>query len=666
MAIASQFPVELFASEQNEPKQQKRLVVAGQLSVALEHDWQQAANEARAAKDLPPAKPRPVQSGTVAAHIRRRAQSGRLGNTEKRVLDDPPAHLPIAGDASGDAYMRYARAPVDLGSEVLVPRDIEHSKQYAGLLIVPAVDMESHRIRNRDDGLTSCAALCMRESLETAPDLLPPMKRERPKKVATVPERKRRRERADEAVEVDMCSDDEMSAGPEPDGETLSEHDTETEESEDESFVAEQSDPASPVGQAQENQLISNAGSSDEESVVLVSDSDEEIALEQEMDPDSDEETVPDQQSGSGSDEEDASEQVEISDCDEQTVSEQDEEPQEKTLREKHPVPEHDGRVVLYESGNVTLDDGRIIKAAHTYVINNNCLDTISGTTFLGKFFSPFDGDAMARSTTSSNYWTNHKHYRDASERTRIAIRDLWFDSIGQLESDPLRKRVIESYFSGQTDWQTAKPILAGDEYDEIVALIQEDIDEQQIEALKQIWIEARDAGTAMHEKIEFFFKGTYSRADLERFVAAGETELAQFLCWYDEVVTVRGWIPYRMELFIHLPHNGKYVCGAIDALFLNPKTGKLINVDWKRAGNIYMTARDKSQKAKAPLNELNDCNYYKYLMQQSLYAYILETTTNLTIEESYLLVCHPLQKKYNFIKLELRRDLVVAALNSQ
>lgn len=76
----------------------------------------------------------------------------------------------------------------------------------------------------------------------------------------------------------------------------------------------------------------------------------------------------------------------------------------------------------------------------------------------------------------------------------------------------------------------------------------------------------------------------------------------------------------------------------AVDHLFINKLTGGLVLVDYKT--NSYLTGHNKkaySKPMKIPLHKLNDDSLHHYYIQLSMYKYIIEKYTNLTIEEMFI-----------------------------
>ncbi len=170
-------------------------------------------------------------------------------------------------------------------------------------------------------------------------------------------------------------------------------------------------------------------------------------------------------------------------------------------------------------------------------------------------------------------------------------------------------------------------------------------------------WTRARDLGTEMHERIEFFLDAKLTRAQLLELAATNDApELLQFIAWYDEWVVPRGLQVFRVEL--RVKDDDLEVCGSIDALFLDPQTDELIIVDWKRAKRIWHRGFNGAH-CTGVLAGLADCNFIHYSLQQNMYRYIVQKNTSRRVREMHLLICHPNQTTYNFIPVEKMDDRV-------
>lgn len=98
----------------------------------------------------------------------------------------------------------------------------------------------------------------------------------------------------------------------------------------------------------------------------------------------------------------------------------------------------------------------------------------------------------------------------------------------------------------------------------------------------------------------------------------------------------------------------------AVDHLFLNKLTGGLVLVDYKT--NSYLTGHNKKAYTKAmkiPLHKLNDDSLHHYYIQLSMYKYIIEKYTNLTIEEMFIVYMSENIENYEIIEIPYLKNEV-------
>lgn len=108
-------------------------------------------------------------------------------------------------------------------------------------------------------------------------------------------------------------------------------------------------------------------------------------------------------------------------------------------------------------------------------------------------------------------------------------------------------------------------------------------------------------------------------------------------------------------------------IASAIDHLFINKLTGGLVLVDYKT--NSYLTGHNKkaySKPMKIPLHKLNDDSLHHYYIQLSMYKYIIEKYTNLTIEEMFIVYMSENIENYEIIEIPYLKKEVEKILESR
>lgn len=97
-------------------------------------------------------------------------------------------------------------------------------------------------------------------------------------------------------------------------------------------------------------------------------------------------------------------------------------------------------------------------------------------------------------------------------------------------------------------------------------------------------------------------------------------------------------YVPVREELIVH--NSDWNLCGTIDLLAYNTKTGQFAILDYKT--NKEIKKDNPWQRMMAPFEEFPDANYYHYSLQLSTYKAIVERKTNLRIGDLMLIHISP------------------------
>ena len=151
---------------------------------------------------------------------------------------------------------------------------------------------------------------------------------------------------------------------------------------------------------------------------------------------------------------------------------------------------------------------------------------------------------------------------------------------------------------------------------------------------------ESRDLGTMMHQKIEKYFQG----------VDSSEDDSFKLFKAFANQITLN---PYRTEWAIYdIDYN---IAGTID--FVDYQDGKYTIYDWKRsdkliANGMPIKISKYQEKGLYPLGHLEDCAYYHYALQLSLYKFILEKNYDMAVNDLRLGVFHPTYNKPYVLKM--------------
>jgi hypothetical protein len=141
---------------------------------------------------------------------------------------------------------------------------------------------------------------------------------------------------------------------------------------------------------------------------------------------------------------------------------------------------------------------------------------------------------------------------------------------------------------------------------------------------------ESRELGTAMHQKIESYYQGKHPYED---------DAFRLFKIFADKVKLE----PFRTEWAVY--DTDYNIAGTID--FVDYQDGKYTIYDWKRSDKIIangmpVKVSKYQEKGLYPLEHLENCAYYHYALQLSLYKFILEKNYDIKVSDLRLGIFHP------------------------
>lgn len=158
---------------------------------------------------------------------------------------------------------------------------------------------------------------------------------------------------------------------------------------------------------------------------------------------------------------------------------------------------------------------------------------------------------------------------------------------------------------------------------------------------------ESRNAGTEMHWKIESFYQLNNVQDD----------ETFRLFRMFTNQIALN---PYRTEWPIY--DTDTNLAGTVD--FVDYSNGRYSIYDWKRSDKIIfngmpvMTSKYE-QKALPPIGHIEDCPYFHYALQLSLYKYILEKNYGIEIADLRLGIFHPAYHKPYVLRIPYMKDEV-------
>jgi len=170
--------------------------------------------------------------------------------------------------------------------------------------------------------------------------------------------------------------------------------------------------------------------------------------------------------------------------------------------------------------------------------------------------------------------------------------------------------------------------------------------------------LEAAEKGTYLHEQIENFLNKVPYDAHFGEF--------NMFNLFYENEILKRGLDFVEAEKKIVFPEYN--IAGTVDALFKKKNEDAYIILDWKRSKKLIIDGHPDKRGFSLQLDELadfNNCSYYKYLLQQNIYKYVLEKKYGMRISSMRLVVLHEKHDTYFLIKLPVITSVVETIFNS-
>lgn len=130
-------------------------------------------------------------------------------------------------------------------------------------------------------------------------------------------------------------------------------------------------------------------------------------------------------------------------------------------------------------------------------------------------------------------------------------------------------------------------------------------------------WKEAGEHGTRVHQYLQDWIEGKDTNITDSRDLS----KTANGISWMVMNFNSEEYTRLRTEEIVYDEKLG--VAGTIDLIKVNDDNSITL-IDWKTNKKIDQKGYT-GEKAKEPVNHLVDCNFWKYTLQLSLYAYILE-----------------------------------------
>lgn len=106
-------------------------------------------------------------------------------------------------------------------------------------------------------------------------------------------------------------------------------------------------------------------------------------------------------------------------------------------------------------------------------------------------------------------------------------------------------------------------------------------------------------------------------------------------------------------------------IASAIDHLFIDKKTRKLVLIDYKTNSDIYKNEK-YAKYMKVPLHHLKDTTINHYFLQLSIYKYLLEKYTNIKVEKMFIVWFSEKNENYQIINVDYLESEVKKILENR
>ena len=168
-------------------------------------------------------------------------------------------------------------------------------------------------------------------------------------------------------------------------------------------------------------------------------------------------------------------------------------------------------------------------------------------------------------------------------------------------------------------------------------------------------WKEAASHGTNVHTLLEWELielienKSVIPEDTWSLFEPRTLNKYEQGKEWLQSYVEHEVWDQIVPEMIVYNEEIG--VAGMID-LYVEKSDGTIDLIDWKTNKEI----KKYGKKLEEPFSDLKDCNFDKYTMQLSLYAWMLEQQGK---KIGKLILLHLEEDKYTEIEIEYKPEMI-------
>lgn len=237
-----------------------------------------------------------------------------------------------------------------------------------------------------------------------------------------------------------------------------------------------------------------------------------------------------------------------------------------------------------------------------------------------------------------------HRYYIKGVTEGWTSVTTVVHECFSEFNAYMIAKNMVKSKnFPGDPKYEKYRQIT------EIPGLSQAELIQKIMKSWEDNCAEAADLGTQLHRSIELFYNDVLE--EKENDSVEYQNHFGDFKVVAKELLNLE---PYRTEWTVYSEEDK--ICGSVDMLFRNTKTGKFALMDWKRSREIKLKG---FKKGKFPCDDISDCNMEHYTLQLNFYKYIMETYYGLEIETMDIVVFHPNNPTFKSFTVPNRQDKI-------
>ena len=265
-------------------------------------------------------------------------------------------------------------------------------------------------------------------------------------------------------------------------------------------------------------------------------------------------------------------------------------------------------------------------------------------------------------------FYPEDHHYEHKGQRVGISVTRLIEKYTNEFDSQTIAEKVAEknkkNYEYAKTQLQLYNPLELNTnncmkQYEELQQMLKQPLTIQEVlNEWKYKNQFARNKGTNGHNFAQSLWNGElYHEIEFdlsEGFKMANNAIYNQAKNFYNDFSSK---LEHLADEFV-VGSEEYDIASAIDHLFINKLTGRLVLIDYKTNSDIHKSEK-YAKNMKIPLNNLKDFTLNHYYIQLSIYKFLIEKYTGLVIDEMFIVWFSENNENYEIIEIPYLKDEV-------